>query len=723
MLKKRFISALLSMAILAGSAGAVSISDFPDANGHWAYDTLSKAVNDGFLTGSDGKISPDANLTTAQMAIILNRVLHADNMKLNYPNISQDQWYAKDANIAVSAGFLPYDGSLDINANVTRGQVFKAVADAFGLAEADPSFDSIKKFSDWNQMPFDQRRAAAVLVSKGLLNGSDNGGLNSSKGITRAEFMTLIYRIMDSDLIDVHSPWKINVDAQTENQDNQQLSENTSSETVVNSDNQTANEDNQENTEQTAENTKNSANIQLLIDMNDMSDLDTNKTYERVILSGDMPKIEQDSKDKIQTNDFVINTTGSDLTLTNESDISAQNIIVGSGNGTVTLENTQNKKVEITGSGRTVNLNGLKLDSLVISGINNTVLVDENTQIQNLKVQVGAVGNAITLNGNAQNANIDGNYTKISGEGSITNTVVRGTYADIDSNISEKIDDSGVDYGLSGATISIDTPKVPAGGNLKATITISGVKKPITASAQWYYEGNPDSAFANNAFSVSDGKTSTYIKAIEFSKNMKLWQNVKFVLSYKNTVTEQVETIAVTGDAQIENYPMSYYLPNAEEVLAKVNPTYHSWNTDYTQDEKTVFVNAKGYSSKTNYLLWVSRSAQKVNVFSGSQGNWTLIHEFDCATGKASSPTPIGVTEVTYKQTAWVTSSYECRPIVRFYPGTGYAFHSRLYYPGTNKVKDPSMGFPVSAGCVRMMDEGIYWIYNNIPSGTTVVIY
>ena len=81
------------------------------------------------------------------------------------------------------------------------------------------------------------------------------------------------------------------------------------------------------------------------------------------------------------------------------------------------------------------------------------------------------------------------------------------------------------------------------------------------------------------------------------------------------------------------------------------------------------------------------------------------------------------MTYVTYKQTNWTTESYTCRPIVRFYPNTGYAFHSRLYYPGTDHIKDASMGFPVSHGCVRMMDEGINWIYNNIPTKTTVVIY
>ena len=76
--------------------------------------------------------------------------------------------------------------------------------------------------------------------------------------------------------------------------------------------------------------------------------------------------------------------------------------------------------------------------------------------------------------------------------------------------------------------------------------------------------------------------------------------------------------------------------------------------------------------------------------------------------------------KTTYKQTGWFQSSYQVLPVVRFYGG-GYAFHSRLYYPRSTTLQDPSIGFPVSHGCVRMYDEDIQWIYDNVPDGTTVV--
>ena len=424
MLKKRFIAALCAVSMFTGSAYAANIADFPDAAGHWAYDALSNAVDDGYLNGSDGKLNPNASLTAAQMAVILNRVLHTSDTSRVYPNISQSEWYSNDANMAVSAGFLPVDGSLNINNSVTRGEVFKALVNAFGLAEADPSIESVKKFNDWDKMTLDQRRAAAVLIDKGILNGSDNGGLNPNNSISRAEFMTLLYRILDSGLVKIHASW------------------------------------NEEQTEETAEQV---APVLMFADSTYTLSEDT--VYNTVVLSGKVPEIPQDYENKIEMARLVINTTGSDVMLDNNTSLNADTIVIGSGNGAVTLNGEITKKVEITGSGRTINLNGVNLDNLVISGINNTIVIDSVSSIQNMTVQVCATNNIITVDGSVTNANVNANYTKVTGNGKITNTVLKGSHCEI-AEISESFDDSGVDNGLEGVQISLNTPKVPAGGQL-----------------------------------------------------------------------------------------------------------------------------------------------------------------------------------------------------------------------------------------------------------------
>ncbi len=176
------------------------------------------------------------------------------------------------------------------------------------------------------------------------------------------------------------------------------------------------------------------------------------------------------------------------------------------------------------------------------------------------------------------------------------------------------------------------------------------------------------------------------------------------------------------------NWSSSASVVAAASIILTYSSTYsgnytQSYNVDYSDSAKEAYVNNKGYSSSTGYLVWVSLACQKVYVFTGSQYNWTLVKTFICGSGKSSSPTPVGVTYITYRQTGWYTSSYTVAPVVRFYPGTGYAFHSRLYYPGTSTLKDASIGYPCSHGCIRMLTEDVTYIYNNIPNNTTVVIY
>ena len=157
---KRIVAVFCAGSLLWSSAAAATISDFPDATGHWAYDALAQAVEDGLLQGDEGRLLPSGSLTGAQMAAILNRVLEAQNTDRSYPNTPAGQWYTPDASKAVSLGTLPIDGSVDLNAPVTRGQVFAALTVAFGLDEAAPDESVLDAFSDANTLTPVQRRAA-----------------------------------------------------------------------------------------------------------------------------------------------------------------------------------------------------------------------------------------------------------------------------------------------------------------------------------------------------------------------------------------------------------------------------------------------------------------------------------------------------------------------------------------------------------------------------------
>jgi lipoprotein-anchoring transpeptidase ErfK/SrfK len=92
-------------------------------------------------------------------------------------------------------------------------------------------------------------------------------------------------------------------------------------------------------------------------------------------------------------------------------------------------------------------------------------------------------------------------------------------------------------------------------------------------------------------------------------------------------------------------------------------------------------------------------------------------------TGAPGSATPTGVFQIFNRHTrGWTTKEYTVRPVINFI-NYAYGFHSRLYYPNSSELRDSRIGFPVSHGCIRMYDEDVNWMYDNLPDGTTVVVY
>ncbi len=142
---------------------------------------------------------------------------------------------------------------------------------------------------------------------------------------------------------------------------------------------------------------------------------------------------------------------------------------------------------------------------------------------------------------------------------------------------------------------------------------------------------------------------------------------------------------------------------------------------DYSEEMKTEFVNSMGYDSTTDYLVWVNLYTQKVNVFKGYEGNWALTETFECATGKNTSPTSTGVFTYSVLQEKWDLGDTYVKPVL-VYNG-GEAITSRPYDASTHYITDTTMGKPVSGGSVRMREDDVEWMAENIPVGTMVVVY
>jgi len=292
--------------------------------------------------------------------------------------------------------------------------------------------------------------------------------------------------------------------------------------------------------------------------------------------------------------------------------------------------------------------------------------------------------------------------------------------------------------GLTFTTIEVIAPEVlPAGEPLHINIALTDNEDDLDCLLTWYVNDE----MVKEEWIITGTKIPDFIHPITYSRLMEESIDVKATLEY-TTPSGSIHIIEAEKTITIENYDISHWKTvEKSRVLNMVESKYSGdftleWaiNNDFDDFDKELYVNAKGYTSETEYLIWVNRDYQRVNVFigTGQANEWELHEVFIVGTGLWVNTTPRGVTTIPSRTTegwAFPEDGFRVEPVVRFFPeqsspqGSSYAFHSRPLDIRTREVVDERIGFPVSSGCIRMYCEDAWWIYHNVPNHTTVVVY
>lgn len=159
------------------------------------------------------------------------------------------------------------------------------------------------------------------------------------------------------------------------------------------------------------------------------------------------------------------------------------------------------------------------------------------------------------------------------------------------------------------------------------------------------------------------------------------------------------------------------------KIVPKYTGTSMVLGYGYTETPKVEWImglRSDLYSSTTPYLILVNRGEHKVGIFQGWQGNWNCIQYWDCTTGAPSTPTVTGIFKVGAKGYYFDSFGVRCFWYTQFY--NDYLFHS-VCYNKNGTLYDGRLGMSLSHGCVRLDINNAKWIYDNIPTGTTVVVY
>lgn len=663
------VALIIAAAVLSGAALA-DFSDFSDVQDHWAKENLEMAYNDGILLGYDnGNMGPNDPIKAGEVMAIITRVLRTSPSENPEDiGISQNEWYYDSAVAAYEMGL--FEKGLNLSGGMKRQDAFFALATAFQLIKAQPDVSVVSEFSDVSLISQRNLPSVVSLVEEGLVLGFD-GKLLADNNLTRAEFIAMLYRIVE----------KVTYDTPTGS---------------------------------------------FVLDGGRL----TGRTVDKMWIAGDVTNLHLSGitadliviRSENLTGSYLANVRTDRLAVATECEYNLETrgisridtLTVGAAGGKVTVS-ARPETVEIVSRNRETEIVGAA-DTVIVAGSGNTVTISSG---QVYDVIVTGENNKVILNRGVDSLAIRGDNATVEGEGNIRtlivgveNYTVTAPYTNLETE------------GLIGSQVEISVQdKLPAGTPLTATASVAGGEDKGGYIGYWTIDGVKGEEFEVD---LSQQREFTVEYTYEYTYDMAKWGKVQFTLTDPGG---KVKSVSSEKEFEIENYPLSHYYDG--DILAAVTTGYKgdwtlSWaeNHDYSELEKVLWVNTKGYESDTEYLIWVSLTYQRCNVFKNVGGTWQLERSSIVATGKPGTDTPVGVYKTTYKQSGWFTPSYNCFPVVRFYEGTGYAFHSRLYQPWSRTVlQDSRIGFPISLGCIRMYDEDIQWLYDNIPSDTTVVVY
>lgn len=643
--------------------------EIPDT---WAHDALVFAVKEGILSGKGDKgLCPTDNATRAEMAAMIVRVLGAKPQEkpMSFSDCPQTAWYYESMSAAVGLGIISGTSDLTLSPkdNTTREQAFTILARAFRLSGGNKAV--LKNYTDGDLVGSYAKDAMATMIEKGYVHGA-KGKLNPKKNITRQELAQVLYEILDDIL---------------------------------------------------------------------RGEDEAGAEYQNLLYAGSMPFPER----TVIHGDLIIPCDAPpiiDLT-------------------TVTVEGRLIVLGDCTVSGGTIAEAEL-LANCTLTGTIGTLTLSKN-------------GISVDIEGSAERTVITARHATLQGLGNAGDVVNYG----VGSNVicTYESCEECIDAGLDGVSIIQETFPTASYKQRTVQVTVrfdhvdnehlfgvSGDRR--MCSIKWYFNG--EKVAENSKFALTEGAEQKASIAIPFTRQMPDSYPISVRLTYgEETKSIPIEvkidktnldayltavdipTIHVLATIRYDYTTESgtklkrgdtvYYLgynclqiPSTNEkciripdsVYQIVDKTYYNNSITYSQMVAEAFVNnANNYSSKTKYLIWCSLYTQRVFIFQGEKGNWTLIMQGPCSTGVNSCPTRPGVHYVNGKYAKEEFGYYHLDYLTLFDGDIG--FHTRLKLSYSSGWYDSRIGYPISHGCVRLYDEMAKFIYDNCDMGTAVVVW
>ena len=213
-MKKRALGLLCALGIMISIimpvSAATTFSDVP--TGHWAYDDITAAAQLGMVNGyPNGTFQPGGTITSAEVASVVYKGFYdstpvAPEYQSYYADVPSSHWaYVAITNAGWDLMDYYYDdpttsylrpdeptNRLDVAYTVGRLAYWWSQPDA-----TEPPAITPTSFKDAAMIDAACEPYFSYAVSIGLINGYPDGTFAPEATITRAEFATLIIRVID----------------------------------------------------------------------------------------------------------------------------------------------------------------------------------------------------------------------------------------------------------------------------------------------------------------------------------------------------------------------------------------------------------------------------------------------------------------------------------------------------------------------------------------------
>ena len=198
---KRFFSAFLAAALLAGTVPAALAADI---DSHWSKPYVTSLHELGIInpSASTGTYTPEASVTRWEFMRYINRAFDfTEKASISFSDVKSSDMYYETIQIAVKHGYINGTGNnkMDPEGTLTREQAATILGRLHKYAPT-ASASKLDVFTDKSKISSYATSYVAEAVSQGYINGYTDGTFKPQGNLKRGEIAKILYFYLGSSL-------------------------------------------------------------------------------------------------------------------------------------------------------------------------------------------------------------------------------------------------------------------------------------------------------------------------------------------------------------------------------------------------------------------------------------------------------------------------------------------------------------------------------------------